>query len=211
MAPAARSLHSSSTRRAAGYMIGEMLQPTVPAIADPTQGANSSRRVYATALRRLLVIAAVAWWLGGFTFYAGVAIPMGVEVLGSHKAVGFITQRVTNWLNFGGVIALAILLANLLLSRDVGGKWIRRTLLITWILMACIEIELIYLHPVMDRLITTHPHRMILDDDRFELLHHFYLISTTVQWALGVVHVWCIVLCWTFADRMTPRQPIAAA
>jgi hypothetical protein len=188
-----------------------MFQQTAVLNADATSGTISTRRVYSTALRRLVVIAAVAWWLGGFTFYAGVAIPMGVEVLGSHKAVGFITQRVTNWLNFGGVIALAILLANMLVSRGAGGKWIRRTMLITWILMACIEVELISLHPVMDRLITTHPHRMILDDDRFDLLHHFYLISTTVQWALGVVHVWCVVLCWTFAERTTRREPIVAA
>lgn len=192
-------------------MIGEMLEQTVPVLTATLPGTISTRQVYATALRRLIVVAAIAWWLGGFTFYAGVAIPMGVEVLGSHKAVGFITQRVTNWLNFGGVFALLILLANVVFSRGAGGKWIRRTMLITWIVMACIEVELIWLHPVMDRLITSHPHRMILDDDRFDLLHHVYLISTTVQWALGVVHVWCVVLCWTFADRMTRREPITTA
>lgn len=191
-------------------MIGEMLQQTVLAAPDSTASAIATRSVYAIAARRLLIIAAVGWWLGGFTFYAGVAIPMGVEVLGSHKAVGFITEHVTNWLNFGGVITLLILLANLVLSRGAGGKWVRRTMWITWILMACIEIELISLHPVMDRLITTHPYRMILDDDRFDLLHHFYLISTTVQWALGVVHVWCICLTWSFVDRVGRRQPIAA-
>ena len=151
---------------------------------------------YGGALRRFLVIAAIAWWLGGFTFYSGVAIPMGVQVLGTHRAVGFITERVTNWLNFGGVIALTILLGNLLLSLRSRGKLVRYTMLITWLLMAGIEIELISLHPVMDRLLTTHPVRMILDEDRFTLLHHLYLISTSVQWLLGVIHVWCICLVW---------------
>src|SRR5689334_8725515 len=54
------------------------------------------------AARRFIVISAIAFWLGGFTFYAGVAIPTGVEVLGTHKAVGFITQGVTRWLNVAG-------------------------------------------------------------------------------------------------------------
>lgn len=184
-----------------------MLQQTAPVLpsADPT--LRSASGAYLTALRRLLVIAVIAWWLGGFTFYAGVAIPMGVQVLGSHKAVGFITQHVTNWLNFGGVIALSIFLANMAMSRGVGGKWLRRTMLITWIIMACVEIELISLHPVMDRLITVeNGHRTILDDDRFELLHHIYLISTSCQWALGVVHVWCACLSWVIAEKLGRRS-----
>jgi hypothetical protein len=189
-----------------------MLQQTAPAIADTAPAVNSSNTgIYATAVRRLIVIAAVAWWLGGFTFYAGVAIPMGVEVLGSHMRVGFITERVTNWLNVGGVIAMAILLANMALSRGVGGKWLRRAMLITWVLMACVEVELIVLHPIMDRLIATQPHRMILNEDRFDLLHHFYLISTTCQWALGVVHVWCICLSWTIAERLGRRGQVGGA
>ena len=170
-----------------------------------------TRRPYLIALQRLLVIAAVAWWLGGFTFYAGVAIPMGVEVLGSHKAVGFVTERVTNWLNFGGVIALAIFLWNMAVSRHAGGKWTRRTMLLTWIIMAVIEVELILLHPRMDRLITTHPHRMILDDDKFDLFHHVYLISTTVQWALGALHVWCVCLSWVIADKLGRRESVSVS
>ena len=146
-------------------------------------------------------MAAIAWWLGGFTFYSGVAIPMGVQVLGTHRAVGFITQRVTNWLNVGGVIALSILFWNLLLGWHNRGKLLRNTMLVTWLLMAAIEIELISLHPAMDRLIgltsiNGHPVRQVLGEERFDFLHQVYLISTTVQWCLGVVHVWCISLAW---------------
>jgi hypothetical protein len=187
-----------------------MLQPAPATLSDATPAATLTRRSYATALQRLIVIAAVAWWLGGFTFYAGVAIPMGVEVLGSHKAVGFVTERVTNWLNFGGVIALAIFLWNMAVSRRAGGKWIRQTMLLTWIIMAVIEVELILLHPRMDRLITSYPHRMILDDDRFDLFHHVYLISTTVQWALGALHVWCVCLSWVIAEKLG-RRDVAGA
>lgn len=153
-------------------------------------------RPYRGALGRFIVIAAIAFWVGGFTFYSGVAIPMGVEVLGTHKAVGFITQRVTNWLNVSGVVALSILLGNAVIIWKSRGKLLRYTLLITWIAMAAIEVELIALHPVMDRLLSTEPVREILNQDRFDLLHHVYLISTSVQWVLGVVHVWCVAVAW---------------
>lgn len=174
---------------------------TPPQILVRRDSPESSRAIQwarknSGAFRRFIVIAAIAWWLGGFTFYSGVAIPMGVEVLGTHRAVGFITQRVTNWLNFGGVIALSILLANLIASRNSRGRLVRYTMLITWLLMAAIEIELIWMHPIMDRLLATQPVRQILDEDRFTLLHHVYLISTTVQWTLGVIHVWFICLAW---------------
>jgi len=161
---------------------------------------NPSQNTLTGAVRRFIVIAAIAFWLGGFTFYAGVAIPMGVEVLGTHRAVGFITERVTNWLNVAGCAALLILLWNLCLEWPGVGRWGRRLLLGTWLLMAAIELELVFLHPVMDRLLTTHP-RQILNEDRFDLLHHVYLISTSVQWMLGVGHVWGIAVVWSRLGR----------
>ena len=173
-----------------------MLQPSSPAVTSPAgrSRAPSRLRAYAPALRRFLAIAAIAWWLGGFTFYTGVAVPVGAQVLGSHKLFGFVTEHVTHWLNVGGVIALLILLWNTALSWKSPGKWVRNTLLITWLLMAAIEIELIVLHPVMDRLLTMHPYRMILDQERFDLLHRVYLFSSSVQWGIGLLHVWCICL-----------------
>lgn len=172
------------------------------------QPASSRRRLlskiaaYRGAIGRFVIIAAIAFWLGGFTFYSGVAIPMGVEVLGTHKAVGFITQRVTNWLNVSGVVALSILLANTLVNWKGRGKLLRYSLLGTWIAMAMIELELIALHPVMDRLLTSQPVREILNPDRFDLLHHVYLISTTVQWLFGMIHVWCVAVAWQRTARI---------
>ena len=178
-------------------------QTAIPAPSPVSVAAPPRLRLYGGALRRFIVIAAVAFWLGGFTFYSGVAIPMGVQVLGTHRAVGFITQHVTNWLNVAGVVTLVILLWNLWLGRKRQGKWLRRTLLLTWLLMAAIEVELITLHPFMDRLLATNP-RQILDEDRFELLHHVYLISTSVQWFIGVIHLWCVTVLWSATDVVQP-------
>lgn len=181
-----------------------MFHPTHPApeLQRPAFEAEVPRtfragvRWYAPAAQRFLVIAAVAFWLGGFTFYAGVAVPTGVEVLGSHKIVGFVTQRVTNWLNVAGVCGLAVLLWNAVSMWGRRGKLFRTVLLGTWALMAVIQVELILMHPAMDRLLITEPHRAIIDEPRFESLHRVYLVSTTVQWAAGLLHVWCICLAW---------------
>jgi len=45
--------------------------------------------------RRYLIFAAVAFWLGGFTFYASVVIHTGHRVFGSRVETGFLTQQVT--------------------------------------------------------------------------------------------------------------------
>jgi hypothetical protein len=184
------------------------VRPTEQPIAGRTASALRRVRGLGPAARRFLVIAAIAFWLGGFTFYSGVAIPMGVEVLGSHLRVGFITERVTNWLNVAGVAALAIFAWNMALGWRNSSVALRFTLLITWLLMAGIEIELISLHPVMDRLIATHPVREILDEDRFDLLHHVYLISTSIQWFFGMIHVWCICVLWKQPRAEVSNYPL---
>jgi hypothetical protein len=175
-----------------------LTEPSSPPIEQHTSARTGTRTIVtlASAARRFLVISAIAFWLGGFTFYAGVAVPMGVEVLGTHKAVGFVTQRVTHWLNIAGIAALAVLLANLAIGWRQSSWFVRRLLLISLIVMVAIEIELFIMHPTLDRLLVTQPVREILDEDKFDLLHRIYLISSSVQWLFGVVHVWGICLMW---------------
>jgi hypothetical protein len=177
-------------------------------------GAGGPLRFYLGAAHRFLVIAAIAFWLGGFTFYAGVAIPQALEVLGSHRKVGFITELVTNWLNIAGVAALAVLLLNMIVVRRSRGKWVRCMLTITWGLMATIEIELILLHPMMDRLIGVMaptpgatPVHVLLDADRFDSIHRVYLMSTTAQWFLGLLHVWCVCVLWGSGEPSDFDEP----
>ena len=68
--------------------------------------------------RRYLVLAALLFWQGGFTFYAVVVVPVGQEVLGSHKEQGFITREVTKYLNWAGAIALVPLAWDLAATRE---------------------------------------------------------------------------------------------
>jgi hypothetical protein len=143
-------------------------------------------------VRRFLFVAAVAFWLGGFMFYGGVVIEVGAKVLGSHRKQGFITQQVTDCLNVAGAVALPIILWNAMAVWGMRGRLARFLLAATWVTMAAIQIELFALHPVMDRLLDAKA-RTILDDERFDALHVVYLTSSTVQWAAGVIHVWCAV------------------
>jgi hypothetical protein len=142
-------------------------------------------------LRRFLTFAAIAFWLGGFTFYASVAVPVGMKILGSHLRQGFITQEVSQWLNVSAIPALAIMTWNMLAEWRRAGRLIRLALLTSIIAMIAIQAELFILHPCLDRLLDVHA-RKIIDDDRFDFLHRAYLMSATAQWGFGLLYVLCI-------------------
>ena len=101
-------------------------------------------------LRRFLVVAAVAMWMGGFTFYSSFVIPVATDLLGSHRAAGFITQRVTQPLNICVVAALTIMFWNIAAGWRVAGIRERRWLAGTWGFLAVTEVVLLVLHPLLD-------------------------------------------------------------
>lgn len=142
-------------------------------------------------IRRFLFVAAVAFWLGGFTFYTSVVVHIGGRSLGSVRQ-GFITQRVTEWLNVAGAVALPLMLWNMLAIWRARGRALRFALAATWVVMALVQVGLFALHPMMDRLLDSGA-KHVLDYDRFDRLHYVYLMSSTVQWAAGLLHVWCAV------------------
>ena len=71
--------------------------------------------------RLFLTIAALAFWQGGLTFYAVVVVPVANSILTGGEQ-GFVTQEVTNWMNWIGVLAVLILVANAVLLRS-GAFW----------------------------------------------------------------------------------------
>jgi hypothetical protein len=150
-------------------------------------------------VRRFLVFAAIAFWLGGFTFYAGVVIPIGMQVLGGHLRQGFITQRVTECINIAALCAIPILCWNTAANWGRTAKLVRYGLGWSLIVIALIQAELLVLHPYLDRLLDVKG-RSITDEGRFDLLHHIYLLSATAQWGAGVLHVLCIAAAQTDSD-----------
>src|SRR5437867_2876625 len=98
--------------------------------------------VHRQAIARYVAVCALAVWLGGLTFYALIVIPSGAAVVGD-TTQGFVTQRVTGWLNWMGVVALAALLPSIT----------RRWMVGTWVCMGLALGVLFAIHAQMDGLI----------------------------------------------------------
>ena len=139
-------------------------------------------------MRRWFALLLLAVWFGGFTFYALVAVPTGHQVLGSKVRQGFITQRVTNKLNWLGGATLALLAWQTIAARREGHSPSSfRTGAISWGILASTLVVLFWLHPHLEALLDPLNHSVV-DDDKFYALHRWYLIVATVQWAAGLVH-----------------------
>jgi hypothetical protein len=147
---------------------------------------------------RWLVLAAYAFWQGGFTFYGGVVVPVGRRVLGD-MTQATVTREVTVWLNAAGAVTLSLMALELFLARDPS----RRRLLARWLLwlgMAVTLAGLFWLHPQLDRLMDLETNR-VLDRATFRSAHRLYLWLSTLQWACGLAYGGLALAGWRAADR----------
>lgn len=141
--------------------------------------------------RRLGVWALVMFWQGGFMFYGAVVVPVGAAALGSDTAQGFVTRRVTLYLNLAGIAALTAwgwdILADPARERRIrGGLWA--------FLAATLAVQF-WLHPRLDALLDPAAGR-VLDQARFRELHQVYLIVSTIQWAAGLALAAATIRTW---------------
>src|ERR1051325_4276104 len=102
-----------------------------------------------TLVRRFVVLAAVMFWQGGFTFYGAVVVPVGSEILGSHLSQGWITRSVTNYLNLVGLVTLGIWAWDLAAVKD-RATWRRRFRWGVWGLLVLSLGLLAWLHLRLD-------------------------------------------------------------
>jgi hypothetical protein len=159
--------------------------------------------------RRYLVVAALMFWQGGFTFYAAVVVPVGQDVLGSHFDQGLITRQVTQYLNLAGAVALLILLLDLLVPGNEG-RWLRRLRWLLWLGMVALLGVLAWLHPHIDQYLDPVA-REFIDRKAFRPGHRAYLWVSTVQWGFGLVYVGLTLWAWRQADRACPSRARSAA
>ena len=150
-------------------------------------------------LRRLLVLVALMFWQGGFTFYAAVVVPLGQEVLGTHFKQGRITRRVTVYLNLAGAVALLPLAWDTAASAERSRllRWLR------WLALAGMAVGLallFWLHPQLDELIDLEA-GYIPERKEFRAGHRLYLWISTVQWGLGLVYALLMLHAWRDGDR----------
>jgi hypothetical protein len=154
----------------------------------------------AALLRRLLVIAGLMFWTGGFTFYAAIVVPIGTDVLGSAAAQGQITRQVAARINQSGIVALAVFALDIAVTRSKRGLKIGRWA--AWLGMVAIMVALMMLYPHLDHMF----HGEIAQFDNaaeraaFRPWHRLYLWTISVQWGIAVLFALLTLAAWRSAD-----------
>ncbi len=128
---------------------------------------------------RVLCLLGLSVWMGGFTFYSAVVIPVLHESLGSLET-GYVTQRVTDYLNYIGVVVVLIWWVATGVERGEGPARVRAVRLLLLAASTLILVGLIALHRVMDGRLETGSLR------GFYPLHRVYPIASTVQWFVNL-------------------------
>jgi hypothetical protein len=127
---------------------------------------------------RLFFLVALAIYIGGFTFYSAVVIPVLHDRLESSLETGMVTQRVTDALNWLGVVTLSSGWCVYGLSVARGFRSGRGGPPRVWTLLlssACLVV-LFVLHQVLDR-------KIEMDTfTGFYAYHRAYLWISTLQW-----------------------------
>src|SRR5262249_39830489 len=95
-------------------------------------------RFFMVAVRRYVVLLAIMFWQGGFTFYSAVVVHVGNAVLGSHLDQGLVTRSVTNYLNLAGLVAIGLWGWDIAAANDLV-RWRRR---LRWSLWAVLVLTL---------------------------------------------------------------------
>jgi hypothetical protein len=146
--------------------------------------------------RRFLVLAALMFWQGGFTFYAAVVVPVGRHVIGRRQSE--VTPPVTAYLNLAGAVALAPLAWDVSRCRD-NVRRRRRLRWLAWAGMALTLCALLGLHKALSGRL--HP-GLVASDPSFRNLHRLYLWVSTVQWACSLVYAGLMLLAWRAEDQL---------
>jgi hypothetical protein len=152
-----------------------------------------------STLRRYLVLVVLMFWLGGFTFYVSVVVPIGTKVLGSPLRQGMITRQVTLCLNLAGAASLVPLGWDTLVGRDPAA-WRFRTRAGLWLFVAACQIGLFALHGYLDAMIDVDA-QDIRDPELFTHGHRLYLWLHTMQWTAMLVYMGLMLQSWRVEDR----------
>jgi hypothetical protein len=152
-----------------------------------------------TMIRRCLVVAAIMFWQGGFTFYASVVVPIGSDELGSHAQQGMITRRVVVYLHLAGAVALALLAWDIAGTNDAA-RWRRLSRWSLWGLIGLALIAQFWLHSLLDGMLAP-TESGAMDGGRFYTLHRWYLLISGAQWVASLILIPLTLLTWRGEDR----------
>ena len=152
-----------------------------------------------TLVRRFLVVAALLFWMGGFTFYGAVVIPIGLREIGKLQAQ--VTGPVTFYLNLAGIAALLPFGWDLLRCRDPSPRR-SATRWIAWTGMAATLACLFALHALLTHQVAS---GTSAGEPSFHLTHKAYLWIGTAQWVCGVLFTILSLAAWRSEDGRGER------
>lgn len=135
-----------------------------------------------------------AFWMGGFSFYFGVVIRVGSEVIGDTQQ-GFVTQGVTLWLNRISILALAWFLVDAGMQR-------RRSLALACIPLAVTQAFLFWYHAKLDAVLSA-TSMTITDAEAFPSLHEAYEFTAAIQWLCAMIYLGLYV--WITSSQVVPK------
>jgi hypothetical protein len=139
---------------------------------------------FANSMWRQLTTVMVSLWLGAFTFYAAVVVPLGSGVLGSWSQ-GLVTQQVAVAINCWSLFVTVILFVDL--KRRSGALRLSGSCA-----FGIATLSLFVLHWLLsgqlggDELADHQP-------SEFYEWHRIYLILSALQWTIAVVMTWLLI------------------
>jgi hypothetical protein len=151
---------------------------------------------------RTLVLGAFMFWQGGFVFYASAVVPVAQEEIG-HRQQGFITRRVTVWINDSAILSLALLALDAAIFPDPR-SWRRRTAWLAWLAMVLCQVALFVLHPRLDELLDVESYAV---GRGFRTLHRLYLWIHTIQFFVAVAYLTLMLSAWLRSDQAAATAP----
>jgi len=155
---------------------------------------------------RFVCLFSLSVWVGGFTFYSAVVIPVLHESLGSLET-GYVTQQVTDYLNAAGAVAVAFWWLADWADHSGGPALARRARLGLLAATTVLLLGLIGLHRVMDGRLGSGGLRGSYP------LHRAYLVVSTAQWFanLGLMAVTLVLRRHGQAGGRGSESPRSAA
>jgi hypothetical protein len=140
---------------------------------------KTSWKIGVELLVRYAALVAMTIWLGGFTFYASIVIPILHEELGGLDA-GQITGQVAKPLNGFGAVAIAAWWVLAVMERSRRERWACWMRVGLLGVTTAILVGLIVLHPILETRLESESRQ------GFYALHKIYLIASTGQWGVNL-------------------------
>jgi hypothetical protein len=141
---------------------------------------------------KFVSVVGLAFWLGGISFYGGVAVFQAKHVIDSHVEIGLVTRLVTRVSNLVGLGVLALLAAHGAAAWRSHGRPGRIALGASGIVMAAVQIALFVLWSKLSGMMDLETQRLP-DRKAFYPWHERYMDLTGLACLAGLVHLWVLL------------------